>query len=237
MFEFLILGLFIGMAHALEADHLAAVGTLTSSGKATPKRLVFLGASWGLGHTTTLLLISMPVILFGFVLSEQLAAGMEFFIGVMLVILGLHALWKMYHKRIHFHLHDHGDGQQHFHAHSHEGAKTSHVKDTHDHTHARFSLRAYLIGLAHGAAGSAGLVALAAASHDAITALAYITVFGFGSILGMAALTYTASWPLRVAEKSAARLLRFAQIAVAGMAIFIGARVMTQTATIIMGIV
>lgn len=236
MLSFLTLGLFIGMAHALEADHLAAVGTLASSGNASPKRLAFLGASWGMGHTTTLLLISMPVVLFGLVLSERIAAGMEFFVGVMLIGLGGNVLRRMYRLRVHFHLHDHGDGQRHFHAHSHEGAKAPHNKDAHNHNHARFSLRAYLIGLAHGAAGSAGLVALAAAAtHDATTALVYIAVFGVGSIFGMAVLTYSASWPLRLAEKSAAHLLRFVQIGVAGMAIFIGARVMTQTAPIILG--
>lgn len=236
MISFLILGLFIGMAHALEADHLAAVGTLASDGKATPKRLAFLGASWGMGHTTTLLLLSLPVILFGLVVSERLAAGLEFAVGIMLIGLGAQVLWKMRKKRVHFHVHDHGDGQKHLHAHSHAGAKTRHESDAHGHKHNRFSLRAYLIGLAHGAAGSAGLVALAAAAtRDVWTALAYVMVFGIGSIAGMAVLTFSASWPLRMAEKSAAKMLKTMQIGVASVAIFIGMRVIYQTAPILLG--
>lgn len=238
MIGFLTLGLLIGMAHALEADHLAAVGTLASDGKATPKRLAFLGASWGMGHTTTLLLLSLPVILFGVVLNTQLAAGLEMGVGVMLISLGAHVLWKMRKKKVHFHIHDHGDGQKHLHAHSHENTKIKHEKDAHTHEHAQFSMRAYLIGLAHGAAGSAGLVALAAAAtQDALTALAYILVFGAGSIFGMAVLTYSASWPLQLAEKSATRVLNVIQVVVAGVAIFIGARVIAQTAPVLWGIV
>lgn len=235
---FLLLGFFVGMAHALEADHLAAVGTLASSGRATPKRLAFLGASWGMGHTTTLFLLSLPVVLFGLVLSDRIAASLEFFVGLMLVGLGAHVLWKMRKARVHFHAHDHGDGQRHFHAHSHADARAPHAKDPHDHAHGRFSWRAYLVGLAHGAAGSAGLVALAAAAtQDALTAMAYIAVFGIGSILGMAALTYSASWPLRLAEKSAARLLLAVQLGVAGLAIFVGLRVIAENAPLVLGMV
>ena len=165
MESFLILGFVVGMGHALETDHLAAVGTLASSGRATPKRLAFLGASWGMGHTTTLFIISVPVILFGMILTERFAAGMEFAVGIMLIGLGGHVIWKLRRERIHFHLHDHGDGRRHFHAHSHAGARVPHDRDPHDHDHAfSFSPRAYLIGLAHGAAGSAGLVALTAAA-------------------------------------------------------------------------
>lgn len=236
MVSFLLLGLFIGMAHALEADHLAAVGTLTSGGKATPKRLALLGASWGLGHTTTLLVLSFPVIFFGLVLSDRMAAGLEFAVGIMLIGLGTQVLWKMHKNRVHFHVHDHGDGQQHLHAHSHAGKKLDHDKDSHVHAHTKFSARAYLIGLAHGAAGSAGLVALAAAAtQNAITAMLYVLVFGFGSLLGMAALTYSASWPLRLAEKSAAKLLGAIKIGMATVAILIGADVMYETAFVLLG--
>ena len=224
MAGFLLLGLFIGMAHALEADHLAAVGTLASSGRASPKRLALLGASWGMGHTTTLFLISLPVVLFGKVLSERVASGMEFFVGIMLVGLGARVLWKLRAARVHFHAHDHGNGP-HLHAHSHLHSTLPHSEDPHHHRHGTFSFRAYMIGLAHGAAGSAGLVALAAAAtQNAMVAMAYILIFGFGSVLGMAALTYSASWPLRLAETRATRLLSGIQLLVACVAIFIGAQ-------------
>lgn len=238
MVSFLILGLLIGMAHALEADHLASIGTLAADGNASPKRLAFLGASWGMGHTTTLLLLCLPVILFGVVLSELFTAGLEFLVGFMLVTLGGQVLWKMCRKKVHFHLHDHGDGQKHLHAHSHAGGSVLHEKNAHNHKHARFSLRAYLIGLAHGAAGSAGLVALAAAAtRDVLTAAAYVLVFGAGSILGMAVLTYSVSWPLRMTEKSATRLFKTVQAGVASAAIFIGLRLVLETTLIIWGVV
>ncbi len=237
MSAFLILGFLIGMSHAFEADHLAAIGTLATSDKATPKRLAFLGASWGMGHTTTLFIISMIVIVFGAVLSERLAAGIEFIVGIMLILLGLEVFWKMKRKKIHFHLHQHGDGKKHFHAHSHLGSNVAHNEDTHEHNHATsFSLRAYLVGLVHGAAGSASLVALtAAATQDIIKALLYILLFGIGSILGMAVLTFSASWPLKMIEKSMAGILRFIQAGIALIAIFIGFNVMYGSGQIIWG--
>ena len=236
MESFLVLGFLVGMGHAFETDHLAAIGTLASSGKASPKRLALLGASWGMGHTTTLFVISTPVILFGAIITNRLAAGMEFGVGIMLIGLGLHLFRKLWKARIHFHVHDHGDGVKHFHAHSHQGAKVAHDQDPHEHKHTGFSPRAYAIGLAHGAAGSAGLVALAAAAtQNALTAMTYILVFGVGSILGMAALTFAASWPLRIAEKAAARLLLAVQVAAASVAIYIGISVMTEAAPIIWG--
>ena len=235
--EFLLLGFLVGIGHAFETDHLAAIGTLASSGKATPKRLALLGVSWGMGHTTTLFLISLPVILFGVVLTARFAAGLEFAIGIMLIGLGAHVFYKLRRARVHLHVHEH-DGTRHFHAHSHAQETIPHKENPHHHTHRVFSWRAYLIGLAHGAAGTAGLVALAAAAtQNAAMALTYILVFGFGSILGMGALTYAASWPLRLAENTAARLLKTVQMATGIMAITVGILVMKGAAPILWGTV
>ena len=233
--EFLLLGFLVGMAHAFEADHMAAIGTLASSGKATPKRLAFLGASWDMGHTTTLFVISLPVILFGVILTERFAAGLEFAIGLMLIGLGAQVFYKLWKTRVHLHLHEH-DGKRHFHAHSHAGDAMPHSENPHHHKHRAFSFRAYAVGLAHAAAGSAGLVALAAAAtQNAATALVYILVFGVGSILGMAALTYAAGWPLRLAEKTAARLLKTVRMATGAAAVAVGVMVMYEAAPVIWG--
>lgn len=243
MVSFLVLGFLIGISHALEADHLAAVGALAGTGRSSSKKLAFLGASWGLGHTTTLLALSSAVLVFGFVLSDSVAAGMEFAVGIMLVLIGLHVFWKIRQSHIHFHIHEHGDGNKHFHAHSHADKalsnntdeKKTHKKDTHHHKHG-FSLRAYMIGLMHGAAGSAGLIALtAAATRDATTALSYVLVFGFGSICGMALLTYAVSWPLRLSENMASRFFKITQGAIATIAIFIGTNVMIENGPVIWG--
>ncbi|HCP81523.1 MAG TPA: high frequency lysogenization protein HflD [Octadecabacter sp.] len=238
MFSFLTLGLVVGMAHALEADHLAAVGALASGPNRSSRRMAWLGASWGLGHTTTLLLISLPLLLLGMVLSARVASGFEFAVGVMLVALGVGVLRKLRRARVHFHLHSHGDGERHFHAHSHQAAKEPHARDDHDHDHTPlFSFRSYFVGLAHGVAGSAGLVAMAAAAtQDVATTLAYIAVFGLGSTVGMAGLTLAASWPLRRAEQAARRMLGGAQIALASVAILVGVGIMFETGPIAWGV-
>jgi high-affinity nickel permease len=238
MISFLLLGFLIGMSHALEADHLAAVGAMATSGKPSSKRLAFLGASWGLGHTTTLFLLSAVVIVFGFVLSDFLASSLEFFVGIMLVGLGIQVALKLRRSKVHFHVHDHGDGKVHLHAHSHahEGAKDHSAASAHAHDHkSGFSLKAYSIGLVHGLAGSAGLlVIVAAATQDAMAAMLYVLLFGLGSVAGMGLLTYAISWPLNLgskgrSEKLVGRFFIAIQAASACLAIYIGVAVMMET--------
>ncbi len=237
MASFLLLGFFIGMSHALEADHIAAIGTLATDGRASTGRLAFLGASWGIGHTTTLFLLSLPIIVFGYAFSARMNAGMEFLIGVMLIGFGLRAFWKLRQKKVHFHIHDHGDGRRHLHAHSHAHATGTHRTDPHKHAHGGFSLRAFSVGLAHGAAGSAGLVALAAAAtQNVVTAMVYVLIFGLGSVLGMALLTASASWPLKMAEKSAGRVLSALQFGVGIFALAVGASVMVENGPLVFGL-
>lgn len=237
MESFLVLGFFIGMGHALEADHLAAVGAM-ATGRSSPRRLAFLGAVWGLGHTVTLFLLCSTVILFGFVLNERAAAVLEFAVGVMLVVLGLDVLRRMRKAKIHFHVHDHGNGKPHIHAHSHLHSTVPHKEDPHHHAHPQgFPIKALLVGLVHGAAGSAALLALAlAASRDAWLALSYVLLFGLGSICGMAALTLVAAWPLGLAERSAKWLHRGLHIAISCVAIILGVSVMLETGRVIWGI-
>ena len=131
---FLILGFFVGMGHAIEADHLAAVGAM-AVGKKSPKSLALRGAAWGLGHTITLFAICTAAILFGLVLTEQTSAALEFAVGMMLVVLGFDVLRRLRKARVHFHVHDHDGGRPHLHAHSHAGATQPHDSDPHDHSH------------------------------------------------------------------------------------------------------
>lgn len=249
MLSFLALGFLIGMSHALEADHLAAVGAMATSGKPSPKRLAFLGASWGLGHTTTLFLLSAIVIVFGFVLCDVMASSLEFFVGLMLVGLGLHVGIKLVRSKVHFHSHDHGDGKRHFHAHSHadqggHADKHGHKKDhatgeahAHAHDHSTgFSLKAYLVGLVHGAAGSAALLVLvAAATQDVASAMLYVLLFGLGSVAGMALLTFAVSLPLGLSEAFASRIFTAVQAASACLAIYVGLSVLMETGPDVMG--
>lgn len=227
MHEVLLIGFLAGMGHALEADHLAAVGSM-ASGRSSPRRLVVMGAAWGLGHTITLFLLCSAVILLGFALTERMAATLESGVGVMLIVLGVDVIRRMLKKKIHFHVHDHGDGKRHLHAHSHEGAAKPHRADRHDHRHTpHFALRPLLIGLAHGAAGSAALVALAlAASKSPLTSLIYVLLFGVGSMCGMATLTLSAAWPLRWIEKGGLYLHRAVHLAIGATAIGLGAHIL-----------
>ncbi len=229
---FLALGFLIGMQHALEADHLAAVGTMAAGRHGGKRGLALRGAVWGLGHTITLFAICAAVILLGMTLTERMSAALEFGVGVMLVLLGLDVLRRMRAKRIHFHAHAHG-GRPHVHAHSHQGATAPHAQDPHDHRHPEgFPLRALLIGLVHGAAGSAGLLALAvAATREPWAAVGYVAVFGLGSILGMAALSFVAAWPLGAAERHAKWLHSGLALGAAALAVGIGVDVMAETAT------
>ncbi len=230
MESFLALGFLIGMGHALEADHLAAIGAMASK-RQSPKRLMFLGAAWGLGHTITLFLLCSAVIVFGFVLTDRAAATLEFAVGAMLVVLGLGVLRRMHRAKVHFHVHDHGDNRRHIHAHSHLIATVPHGEDPHDHAHPKgFPLKALLVGLVHGAAGSAGLLALAlATSRDSWIAICYVLAFGIGSLFGMAALTCAVAWPFHRVQNSATWLHRGLQIGIGCVAIVLGLNVMLET--------
>ncbi len=235
---FLALGFLIGMQHALEADHLAAVGAMAAGSRESKRRLALRGAIWGLGHTITLFAICTLAILLGFTLTDRWAAALEFGVGVMLVLLGLDVLRRVYLQRVHFHVHSHENGKRHLHAHSHQQATRPHGEDPHRHGHPQgFPLRALAVGLVHGAAGSAGLLALAvAATQNVWTAIGYVALFGLGSILGMAVLSYAAAWPLTLAERHARWLYKGLSLGAALLAVGLGIEVMSETGALAWGL-
>jgi len=193
----LLIGLFIGMRHALDADHLAAVASLVSR-KQSLASTIRQGSAWGLGHTLTLLLFGSVVIFMDSVMPEHLARGLELAVGVMLVLLGADVLRRLVRDRIHFHVHRHGS-DSHFHAHSHAGEKVSeHNPSHHHHEHPQgFPLRALMVGLMHGMAGSAAVILLALETVTSpLQGILYILVFGIGSMLGMALLSVVISIPM-----------------------------------------
>ena len=228
---FLVLGFFIGMLHAFETDHLAAISTMITGNR---RQLILRGALWGVGHTTTLMILSMAVVLFSFALTEARAAALEFAVGIMLVILGADVLRRLRKSQVHVHVHKHGDEGVHFHLHSHPGAGAGHPHDAHDHSHdRRLPLRALLIGLVHGAAGSAGLMVLAAAAAgSAWLTLGYVAVFGLGSILGMAGVSALISLPIAWVPRNIRGLNTGAKLAIALVAISFGLRIMYETGPI-----
>lgn len=221
----LAFGALVGMQHALEADHLAAVAAL-SARPSSRRNLVLRGAWWGVGHTLSLFAICGAVLLLGLTLGKGLQATLEFTVGIMVTGLGLNVLWTMIKRRIHYHAHDHGDGIRHLHAHSHETERgIEHSRSAHEHRHPRHGLvKAMAVGIVHGAAGSGALlVLLVAAANSLGIALAYIACFGVGSIAGMAALSFVASFPLKAAARSARWLHNATMAAIGIFAVAIGA--------------
>lgn len=204
MISLLLLGFLIGMRHALEADHVAAVATLTTR-TATVKQAVKLGSIWGIGHTLTLFLFGSIVLLTDLFIPETMAKWLEFGVGVMLVLLGLGVLRRLIKERVHYHAHQHQNQQtkqeqRHFHAHSHINKTNKKIKQTsHEHQHHdSLSYRALFIGVLHGMAGSAALILLTLETiNSPLQGILYIILFGIGSVAGMAVLSYIISIPLR----------------------------------------
>ncbi|HOP17550.1 MAG: sulfite exporter TauE/SafE family protein [Gammaproteobacteria bacterium] len=201
MFSVLILGLLLGLQHAVEADHLAAVASLSTRSHSLGDAARH-GLAWGLGHALTLLVFGGSVLLLGGAIGPHLALLLEAAVGLMLVVLGVDVLLRLWRKRVHYHVHSHGE-ESHFHAHSHV-SRRPHTADPHQHLHKKpLPLRALMVGMVHGMAGSAALMVFALGSVQSIwQGLAYMAMFGLGSIVGMLALAVVISLPLRWSAQS-----------------------------------
>jgi high-affinity nickel permease len=229
MFGILALGFLLGMQHALEADHIAAMSSIAAR-RTQAGDIVKHGLTWGLGHTLTLFAFAGAAILLGRAIPEHLARPLETAVGIMLLGLGAHVLWRLWRDRVHFHKHRHDDGTVHIHAHSHAGETVAHARAAHAHAHG-FRWRTLLVGLMHGMAGSAALLVLAVSQASSPAAgLGYVALFGIGSTIGMGALSTVIAVPLVVS----ARWLTWAnsglQAAVGIITMMIG--VMTIAATV-----
>lgn len=159
MAALLSLGFLIGMRHALEADHVAAVASLVSREQSVGDSLK-LGAVWGAGHTLTLMVSGGAVLFLDAVIPEVLARSLELAVGVMLVMLGLDVLLRLAKARAGFRGRRHGErtclpaaDAAHPHVRTHEGGACPPRRG--------FPLRPLLVGMMHGMAGSAALILLA----------------------------------------------------------------------------
>jgi len=193
----LLLGALMGMQHALEADHVAAVSSIVCRSRSAG-RIVRHGVLWGIGHAVTLLAVAGLALATGLTLGSWLAAWLEGAVGIMLILLGLHVLYRLLRDRVHFHMHRHEGGTVHLHAHSHAGEARDSHGFRHEHEHREgLPLRTLLVGMMHGLAGSAALIVLTAATiRDPLTGLLYVLLFGIGSIGGMAILSALIAVPL-----------------------------------------
>jgi sulfite exporter TauE/SafE len=170
------LGFVLGLKHATEADHLAAVSTIVSE-KRSLWQSAAVGVLWGAGHTASLFVAGVFVLGLGFVIPESVANILELFVAIMIVFLGMRLL------RMHIHSHTHGN-KSHVHIHFQE---EPHAGLT---THTGLpGWRPALIGVVHGLAGSAALTLLVLTqvvrTDGVLVGFAYLAIFGVGSIGGM----------------------------------------------------
>ena len=197
----IILGFLLGLKHATDADHVVAVATIVNEFK-NAFRAIWIGASWGLGHTVPLLILGIVILIFKEVVLETydgIAHYFEFCVGLMLVFLGLQVYWTLKRGRLHVHQHDH-DGDDHLHIHgTHPEEETPAVKEKHgmfNHGKPFFRMKSFIIGLIHGLAGSAAVMLALLPTIDSFMAgLAYLLLFGVGTIFSMALVTIALSAP------------------------------------------
>ena len=174
------MGLYLGMRHALEPDHLAAVGTCVPR-SASPKRAATIGAVWGAGHSASILAIGGVVLALRGAMPEWIDQALEFAVGVMLVVLGVRAIFAARAM---------GDG----------GASA------HTHAQPQSRMQAFGIGLVHGAAGTGGATILATGEMGGLMpGLIFLAVFGLGSVLGMAIIAGSLAMPVSFAASSRVR--------------------------------
>ena len=187
----LSLGFFLGLKHATDADHVVAVTTFVTRQRSV-FRSCWIGVFWGLGHTISLTIAGLMVIGLKVNISHLVESRLEMLVAIMLVVLGVRVLVR--HSR-EVPLHVHGEA-----AHAHFGWT-------------QFGIRPLIVGMVHGAAGSAALMLLALSTiRSPIEALAYIVIFGLGSIVGMFAISLLLALPVHWAASRAATSYRGIQL-------------------------
>ena len=212
------LGFLVGMQHALEPDHIAAVSSIAARDTRMTD-IVKHGLTWGLGHTLTLFSFAGAAIMLGWAIPDIVAQPLEASVGIMLVGLGAHLLWRLWRDSVPFH--QSRDGVQLI----HQQANASHriggnAKDDRDRG---FRWRSLAVGLMHGMAGSAALLVLTVSRvADPVQGVGYVALFGLGSMMGMGALSSIIAVPLVAAARLLTSLHRGLQMAVGLVTIGIG---------------
>lgn len=208
LLSILLLGFFLGMRHATDSDHVIAVTTIVSRQRKIGEAALT-GIFWGIGHSVTLLVIGGAIILFGLVIPERLGMSLEFCVALMLILLGAINLRASFGRlRVrgqHEHVHQHGD-YAHTHAHDHGTGAHGHAEDSVppaqlDRRFGRLkfyrAIRPVAIGIVHGLAGSAAVALLVLPIiRNPVWAMAYLLIFGVGTIAGMMLITAAIAVPV-----------------------------------------
>ena len=212
------LGFFLGLKHATEADHLAAVSTIVTQ-RGSAWNSAFVGGLWGLGHTISLFVAGVLVLLLDFQISKRTERGLEFCVGLMLAVLGLNVFRKLVNGgSLHFHTHEHG-GHSHVHPHVHGTERD----EAHTHHGLSLSPRALFIGMVHGMAGSAAQMLLVIPTIDTKSVgMIYIIIFGIGSIGGMMLMSLVVSLPFRLTAFKFERANQILQVAAGMISVVLG---------------
>jgi high-affinity nickel permease len=174
----------LGLRHASDPDHLAAVTTLIAgTTERTTRAAARLGLAWGLGHATSLFAFGLPIVLFKSYFPPRVEQAAETSVGVLIAAL---AIWLLVRwRRGLFHVHLHAHERLHAHGHVHDGDRHPHRARP-----ARRPFQAFGIGLVHGMGGSAGVgVLLLASIHDHVLAVAALAIFAFCTALSMVLLS------------------------------------------------
>jgi len=209
-----LLGFILGLQHATDPDHLVAVATIvTRERRFTDGALV--GILWGAGHMTTLMVAGAVIVGLKLTITPEVGRGLELLVAAMLIALGA---WRLRdaarglntvpathliadHEHggagvVHSHPHLHGDGHTHAHPHVHPSRLLAALGWRGGWP----AGRAVLVGAVHGLAGSAAASLLVLATlRSTASAVAYLLIFGVGTIIGMTALTAAMAYPVSLA--------------------------------------
>lgn len=171
----LIIALGLGLLHALDADHIMAVTNL-AAGQADFKSSLLFCFRWAIGHGLVLTFVGLAVFILGISLPKELSQYAELAVALILIIIGIYVLIDIYRKHVHIHFHQHDDKPIHAHWHSH--------KKQHSHQHSHTAL---FVGMLHGMAGSAPLLALIpiAMTEEPVYGFIYLAIFSLGVLIAM----------------------------------------------------
>lgn len=184
----LTIGLVFGLKHATEVDHVVAITTIVSRHK-NVFRSALVGALWGAGHTASLLIAGVIVLSLRVAIPERVSGWLEFGVALMIIALGVSALWRAMRTSSEVHMHQHShDGLSHTHVHFHEHESKHNPSSPAKHSHvvSRIGWKPVLVGMMHGLAGSGALTLLVLTQiRSSLVGFLYIATFGAGSIVGM----------------------------------------------------
>ena len=202
-FAVLGLGFLFGLKHATEVDHIVAVSTIVSEHKnAWSSALV--GGLWGVGHTASLVIVGVVVLALRITIPESVSNWLELGVALMIITLGVSAIWRALRGRAGVHLHRHShDDVSHIHIHFHEhGAEHTKAVASHSHAVKQVGIKPLLVGAMHGLAGSAALTLLVLTQiHSTALGLLFLAVFGVGSVLGMLLMSGLIGLPFALAAR------------------------------------